>query len=135
MLLRLRALGLVSLYVGVRVGDVYERTLEVDGREAHTWGWNYRTLEGHVEMGQMAWEVWKWLATGEVEFRVHAISRDAHISNLVIRLGYRLVRSHERRLFLDSTGRRMRTFVQVALDEDAAAEPVRRAADELTARP
>ena len=51
----------------------------------------------------MAWEVWKWLATGEVEFRVHAISRDAHIPNLVIRLGYRLVRGHERRLFLDST--------------------------------
>ncbi len=134
MLLRLRALGLVSLYVGVRVGDVYERTLEVGGREVHTWGWNYRTLEGHVEMGQMAWEVWKWLATGEVEFRVHAISRDAHIPNLVIRLGYRLVRGHERRLFLNSTSRRMRTFVQVALDEDAAAEPVRRAADELTAR-
>ena len=101
MLLRLRALGLVSLYVGVRVGDVYERTLEVGGREVHTWGWNYRTLEGHVEMGQMAWEVWKWLATGEVEFRVHAISRDAHIPNLVIRLGYRLVRGHERRLFLE----------------------------------
>jgi uncharacterized protein (UPF0548 family) len=134
MLLRLRALGLVSLYVGVRVGDVYERTLDVDGREAHTWGWNYRTLGGHVEMGQMAWEVWKWLATGEVEFRVHAISRDAHISNLVLRLGYRLVRRHERRLFLDSTSRRMRTFVQVALAEEAAAEPIRRAADTITAR-
>ena len=134
MLLKLRALGLVSLYVGVRVGDVYERTLEVGGREAHIWGWNYRTLEGHVEMGQMSWEVWKWLATGEVEFRVHAISRDAHIPNLVIRLGYRLVRSHERRLFLDSTRRRMRTFVQVALDEDVGAQPIHRAADELTAR-
>lgn len=134
MLLRLQAVGLVSVYVGVRVGDVYERMLEVGGREAYVWGWNYRTLEGHVEMGQMAWEVWKWVATGEVEFRVHSISREAHIPNLVIRLGYRLVRGHERRMFLDGVRRRMRTFVQVGLEEDAAAEPIRRAADALTAR-
>jgi uncharacterized protein (UPF0548 family) len=134
MLLKLQALGLVSVYVGVRVGDVYEYTREVDGREARVWGWNYRTLEGHVEMGQMAWEVWKWLATGEVEFHVHSISRDARIPNLVIRLGYRIVRTHERQMFLESTRRRMRTFVEVALDEAAAAEPIRRAAEELTAR-
>ena len=73
MLLKLQALGLVSMYVGVRVGDVYECTRELDGRQVRVWGWNYRTLEGHVEMGQMAWEVWKWLDTGEVEFRVHSI--------------------------------------------------------------
>ena len=134
MLLRLQALGLVSVYVGVRVGEVYERTQELDGREVRVWGWNYRTLEGHVEMGQMAWEVWKWLDTGEVEFRVHSTARDAHISNPVIRLGYRLVRGRERRIFLESTRRRMRTFVELGLDGERADEPIRRAADELTAR-
>ncbi len=135
MLLKLQALGLVSVYVGVRVGDVYECTRELDGREVRVWGWNYQTLEGHVEMGQMAWEVWKWLDTGEVEFRVHSIARDAHIRNLAIRLGYRLVRSHERQMFLDSTRRRMRTFVQLGLDEDGGAvATIGRAAGELTAR-
>jgi len=135
MLLKLQALGLVSVYVGVRVGDVYECTRELDGREVRVWGWNYRTLEGHVEMGQMAWEVWKWLDTGEVEFRVHSIARDAHIRNLVIRLGYRLVRSHERQMFLDSTRRRMRTFVQLGLDADGGAvATIGRVAGELTAR-
>ena len=134
MLLKLQALGVVSVYVGVRVGEVYERTREVGGDSVHIWGWNYRTLEGHVEMGQMAWEVWKWLGTGVVEFRVHSIARDAEIPNLVIRLGYRLVRSHERQMFLDSTRQRIRTFVQLGLDEEWAAEPILRAADELTAR-
>src|SRR5690348_6463946 len=48
MLLRLQALGLVRLFVGVRVGDVYEHTRQLGSRTAQIWGWNYRTLQGHV---------------------------------------------------------------------------------------
>ena len=67
------------------------------------WGWNYRTLDGHVEMGQMDWEVWKWLETGAVEFRVHAVSRAAPIPNPIVRLGFHLLRGRERDAFLQST--------------------------------
>ena len=35
----------------------------VDGRPVRVWGWPYRTLEGHIEQGEMSWEVWKWLDT------------------------------------------------------------------------
>jgi uncharacterized protein (UPF0548 family) len=134
MLLKLQALGLVHLFVGVRVGEVYEGTPEVQGRQARIWGWNYRTLEGHVEMGQMDWEVWKWLDTGEVEFRIHSVSRRAAIANPLVRIGFDLLRGRERQAFLQSTQRRMRTFVGVALEQQCRPEAIREAAAKLTAR-
>ncbi len=133
MLLRLRALGRVDIHVGVRVGEVIDETRRREGRSVRVWGWNYRTLEGHVEMGEMAWEVWKWLDTGAVEFRVHAVSRRAPIRNPIVWLGFRLFGPHERRVFLQSTNRRMLRFTELALEQDGS-EPIRRAAAELTAR-
>jgi uncharacterized protein (UPF0548 family) len=134
MLLKLRALGLVHLFAGVRVGDVYEQTREFDGRRAHVWGWNYRTLAGHVEMGQMDWEVWKWIGDGRVEFRVHAVSRPASIPNPIVWIGFHLLRRRERRAFLHSTKERMRTFTQLVLEREGADRRVREAAARLTAR-
>ena len=134
MLLRLRALGRVDIYVGVRVGEVFDETRSVGSRSVRVWGWNYRTLEGHVEMGQMAWEVWKWLDSGEVEFHVHAVSRRAPIRNPIVWLGFRLFGGHERRVFLQSTNRRMVRFTELGLDPEAGEEPIRQAAGELTAR-
>jgi uncharacterized protein (UPF0548 family) len=86
--LRLRRLRFV---VGVRVGAAYDERRDVDGRAVRVGGWNYRTLEGHLEMGQLAWEVWKWEDTGAVEFHIHAFSRPAPTDDLVVGLGYRLV--------------------------------------------
>jgi uncharacterized protein (UPF0548 family) len=135
MLLKLQALGLAHLFVGVRVGEIYELTRELGGRSARIWGWNYRTLEGHVEMGQMDWQVWKWLDDGRVEFRVHAVSRAARIPNPIVRLGFHLLRRHERRAFLDSTKQRMRTFTGLALAHGDADPRIRSASAALTARP
>src|SRR4051794_10170382 len=129
MVLELRALGVLRLFAGVRVVDVYERD---DGGE-HVWGWSYATLEGHVERGQMDWEVAKALATGAVEFRVHALSRAAHIANPFVRVGFHLLRRRERDAFLESTRRRMRTLSDLALDRGPG--EVRDAAADLTARP
>jgi uncharacterized protein (UPF0548 family) len=135
MLLKLQALAIAHIYVGVRVGDVYEEVREVGGERACVWGWNYRTLEGHVEMGQMDWEVWKWLRDGRVDFRVHAVSRPAHVRNPIVRLGFSVLREHERRAFLDSTKRRMLTFTRLALVREDAGDSIRDAAASLTARP
>jgi len=134
MLLELRALGLVSVYVGVRVCEVWDGYEESDGRRARMFGWAYRTLQGHVEQGQMGWQVWKWLDTGEVEFRAHAVSRTAPIANPVIWLGFHLLKRYERGLYLNSTDRRMRELTARALHEDSPAEAVRRGSPELTAR-
>jgi uncharacterized protein (UPF0548 family) len=135
MLLKLQALGIAHVYVGVRVGDVYEQVRELEGERVCVWGWNYRTLEGHLEMGQMDWEVWKWLRDGRVEFRVHAVARVARIGNPILRLGFYLLRERERRAFLDSTRRRMLSFTELALTRDRGGESIRDAAANLTARP
>ena len=134
MLLKLQALGVAWLFVGVRVGEVYDETRSTRSGEARVWGWNYRTLDGHVEMGQMDWEVWKWLENGAVEFRVHAVSRPAPIANPIVRIGFHLVRRRERDTFLESTKLRMRTFTELALEDRDTSQPLRSAAARLTAR-
>jgi uncharacterized protein (UPF0548 family) len=90
MLLELRWHGL-RLYAGVRVGGVTDETRDVDGRPVRVWGWDYRTLRGHVEMGRLDYEVWKWLDTGEVQFRIHAYSKPARDVGPILRLGFRIV--------------------------------------------
>ena len=134
MLLELRALGLLHVYVGVRVGEVYDQVRQVDGRQVRVSGWYYRTLEGHVEQGQMDWEVWKCLDSGEVEFHVYSVSRPASIANPIIQIGFWLLRGHERALFLDSTNRRMRKFTELGLDRDQRGERIQQASHGLTAR-
>jgi uncharacterized protein (UPF0548 family) len=134
MLLELRALGLVSVYVGVRVSEVCDDHRERDGRRARVFGWAYRTLEGHVEQGEMGWQVWKWLDTGEVEFHARAVSRTAPISNPVIWIGFHVLKRYERRLYLGSTDRRMCELTARALRESSPADAIRRASPELTAR-
>jgi uncharacterized protein (UPF0548 family) len=89
MLLEVRFYGLRFLF-GCRVGGLVDAIRDVQGRRVRVWGWNYRTLQGHLEMGQMDYEVWKWLDNGDVEFRIHVLSRAARIPNPVIRLGFRL---------------------------------------------
>jgi len=134
MVLELRAVSLVTVHVGVRVVDVYDELRELDGRRVRVFGWAYRTLKGHVEQGQMDWMVWKWHDTGAVEFRVYAVSRPAPDPNPVIRLGFLLLRGHERRVFLDSTDRRMRELTALAVGPGSSADAVRDASPELTAR-
>lgn len=134
MLLELRALNLFTVHVGVRVVEVYDEERTRDGRTAHVFGWAYRTLEGHVERGEMHWEVWKWADSGEVVFHVHAVSRTATIRNPFVRIGFWALRGHERALFLDSTNRRMEQLTQRALARDSAGDAVRESSPELTAR-
>jgi uncharacterized protein (UPF0548 family) len=134
MLLELRALGLFKVRVGVRVCEVFDDTRIVDGREARVAGWSYRTLQGHVEQGQMDWEVWKWLDTGEVDFRVHSVSRSASIRNPFVAVGFWLLKAHERRLFLDSTARRMLSFTELGLNSEGRGQRIRAASGGLTAR-
>ncbi len=136
MLLELRTLWVARFYVGVRVAAVYDETRTMDGRSARVFGWGYQTLEGHLESGRMDWQVWKWLDSGEVEFRIHAVSHPAHIPNPIVRLGFMLLRGHERQAFLQSTEHRMRTLTELALQQrgvEGSADRLRHASAELTA--
>jgi uncharacterized protein (UPF0548 family) len=97
LLLEGRFYGLRFL-MGLRVGTVTDTATQVDGQQVRVWGWNYQTLQGHLEMGQMDYEVWKWTDTGAVELRIDAFSKPAEIRNPIVRLGFRLFgRSMQRR--------------------------------------
>jgi uncharacterized protein (UPF0548 family) len=133
MLLELRFRGLLRFDAGTRVTAVYEEDRERDGRWGRVWGWAYRTLEGHLEQGQMDWQVWKWRDSGEVEFRIYSYSRPAPDPNLLIRFGFLLFGRREQVAFQRSTLTRMQRLTRAALQGEGA-EPVRREAEAATAR-
>jgi uncharacterized protein (UPF0548 family) len=122
MLLEGRFLGL-RFYFGCRVGGVNDELRDVDGHPVKVWGWNYRTLQGHLEMGQMDYEVWKWLDSGSVEFRIHVVSKAAHIPNPVMRLGFRLFGRTVQRRFARHACERMARLTSAALERGAAPAP------------
>ena len=115
MLLRIRFRG-VPIKVGVRVGEVYEERRDVDDRPACVFGWSYATLEGHFEQGRMHYEVWKWLDTGDVAFRVHAFSKAADSGPRLLRLGFRLVGRNNQLRFYRQTCRRARRLTEAELE-------------------
>ena len=132
MLLIGRFLGL-RFHLGVRVGGVVDEQREVDGRQVRIWGWDYKTLQGHLEAGQMDYEVWKWLDTGTVEFRIRRFVRTGVIPNPIVRLGWRVFGRPMQELFVHRARRRMVAFVRDELGDGTGKTPAR-AADEVTAQ-
>jgi hypothetical protein len=101
----------LRFHFGVRVGGVTDTVKTVEGRPVRVWGWNYRTLQGHLEMGQMDYQAWKWLDTGTVEFRIHVVSRAARIPNPLIRLGFALFGRRMQKKFARRALARMHSLV------------------------
>jgi uncharacterized membrane protein/uncharacterized protein (UPF0548 family) len=137
MLLEGRFLGL-RFYFGCRVGGVNDEIRVVDARQVQVWGWNYRTLQGHLEMGQMDYEVWKWHDSGEVEFRIHVVAKPAHIPDPVIRFGFRVFGRAMQRRFARHACRRMAQLTTAALDRgprDDAEQPTPSRSGQLTVAP
>jgi uncharacterized protein (UPF0548 family) len=110
MLLEVRFWGLRFRF-GVRVSGVIDDLRRVEGRDMRVWGWSYATLQGHLETGQMDYEVAKWLDSGEVEFRIHVVSRSSRIGNPIIRLGFRLFGRREQVRFAKRACARMACLV------------------------
>jgi uncharacterized protein (UPF0548 family) len=106
MLLEIR-FGPIRLHAGCRIGDVTDEERTEDGRPVRIWGWAYQTLEGHIEQGQMNWEVWKWTDTGDVQFRIHSYSRNARARNWFVNTGFRVFGQWQRRLYLTHACKRM----------------------------
>jgi uncharacterized protein (UPF0548 family) len=88
--------------MGVRIGGVVDEETEREGRAVHRYAWHYRTLEGHLEEGQMDYELLKWHDTGEVELRILARSRRARRLNPVVRLGFEVFGRRQQLRFYDA---------------------------------
>jgi uncharacterized protein (UPF0548 family) len=134
MLLEVRFYGL-RFHVGVRVGGMRDEMRDVAGRQVRVWGWTYSTLEGHLEMGQMDYETWKWLDSGQVEFRVQAFSRAARRRNPLVRLGFRLFGRRQQLKFYRRACARMVRLTEAELERGSGGDPVPRVADRLTVQP
>ena len=111
MLLEGRFLGLRFL-LGVRVVATIDEQTTLEGRPARVWGWSYATLEGHLEMGRMDYLVVKFTDSGEVEFRMHAVSRVARIRNPLVRFGFGVFGRGLQRRFARTAAERMRRLVE-----------------------
>ncbi|WP_308259395.1 DUF1990 family protein [Pseudonocardia sp. H11422] len=111
MLLEGRYLAL-RFYLGVRVTDVVDAEHANPGGRERVWGWTYRTLQGHLEQGELSYEVVKDLETGAVTFWIHAYSRRGPIPNPIIRLGFRLFGRDTQLRFYRRVGRRMHRLVK-----------------------
>jgi uncharacterized protein (UPF0548 family) len=111
----------LRFHVGVRVTDVYDERREVGGRHADVSGWTYATLQGHLERGSMAWEVWKWHDSGAVEFRIHARSRRARGGNPLVALGFAIFGRREQLRFFEAACARMAALTAQALAAPVAA--------------
>jgi uncharacterized protein (UPF0548 family) len=125
MLLQVRFAGVLRFYVGVRIGGDYDETRTIDGREVRVFGWDYSTLEGHFEQGRLHYEVWKWLDTGVVEFRLRAYSKMAGSGPLALRLGYRIFGRSRQLAFYRQAARRVAglTSTQLELQRDVSPAP------------
>jgi len=102
MLLVARFLGL-DFRLGVRVFEVIDERRTEEDRPVEVWGWGYRTLAGHLERGQMSYEVRKWIDSGAVEFRIAAVSHRAYVANPLVRIGFALLGRREQTKFYGHT--------------------------------
>jgi uncharacterized protein (UPF0548 family) len=119
MLLRIR-FAVLRFGVGVRIGESYDMERELDGRPVRIYGWYYDTLEGHFESGRMHYEVRKWLDSGDVEFRLHAVSQPARNGPWVLRTGFRLVGRVSQLQFYRRVCRRARRLTEAQLETERA---------------
>lgn len=133
MLLEVRYL-FVRLRIGVRVGKLVDERRDVGGRSVVVWGAGYGTLRGHLERGWIDYELWKWTDTGEVEFRIRAVSHPAEIRNPVLRIGFGVVGRRQQIRFARRCGERMERLVSQGLRGDLGA-PRPPTADGIRASP
>ena len=82
----------------------------------------------------MDYQVWKRMASGEVEFRIHAVSQLARIRNPLLNLGFRLVGRREQVQFARRSAARMEELVRRRV-HGGESEPTPGATAEVTASP
>ncbi|HEX8330839.1 MAG TPA: DUF1990 domain-containing protein [Hymenobacter sp.] len=113
-----------KFYFGVRVSGVTdEEARDTPKGPERVWGYGYRTLEGHFERGQIDFTVHKNLASGEVHFKIHAVSQSGRIRNPFYRVGFKLFGRSLQRKFARESLRRMKELVAAALASEALPAP------------
>lgn len=118
MLLRARFL-VFTFWFGVRIGKVVDEVRDTDEGPVHVYGYDYATLEGHFERGQITFQVQKNEATGAVSFVIDAFSKPDRIRNPFYRIGFKLFGRRLQVRFSESACERMQRFVRQELEARA----------------
>lgn len=97
--------------MGVRVGGVVDDEETRGERRLRVFSWYYRTLDGHLEQGQMDYRLQKDQTSGEVEASIAAYSRPSERRNPLVRLGLTVVGRRLQLDFYDDCLRRLQRIV------------------------
>ena len=95
-----------------RIARVIDEICETDAGSAQVFGCSYQTLESHFEQGELTTEIWRYTATNEVYFRMHAYSRVGQISNPIYRWTFPIALRFMRPYFVWRSLRRMKKLVK-----------------------
>jgi hypothetical protein len=125
MLLRARFIGF-TFWFGVRVGREIDEVRDTSTGPVHVYGYDYATLEGHFERGQITFEIRKEAATGHVRFHIDAFSKSDRIRNPFYRIGFKLFGRRLQLRFARSALERMQRFVkqELAARAEGSAPPL-----------
>ncbi len=96
---------------GVRVTAVVdeERTNSL-GELENIWGYSYRTLAGHFEIGEIHFQICKNQSSGEVRFSIDAHSKPDRIPNFFFRTGFKIFGRGLQKYFAHSSIRRLQNL-------------------------
>jgi hypothetical protein len=114
---------------GVRVTAVIDevRTNET-GERVKVWGYSYRTLKGHFEIGEIRFEVSKNLQSGEVAFDINAYSKPDRIPNIFYRTGFRIFSRPLQKYFASSSIKRLQAMAGKAMEKQTAQQAAKETA-------
>lgn len=99
----------------VRVSRVIDDSRTGPHGVERVWGYSYQTLAGHLERGEITFEIIKSISTGAVRFRIHSFSQTGHIPNILHRIGFRIVGRHLQEKFARESLENMQLLVARAL--------------------
>ncbi len=111
MLLKARFL-FFRFWFAVRLTDIRDDIVEGDEGPTRVWGYGYRTLDGHFEMGEILFTVRKTLSSGAVSFHIDAVSKPDRIRNPFYRIGFKLFGRSLQKRFARTSLERMQRFVR-----------------------
>jgi uncharacterized protein (UPF0548 family) len=100
---------------GVRVSQVIDEEIITDSSEPMTrFGYAYRTLKDHWEIGEITFVISKNQSTGQIRFTIDAYSKPDRIQNWLYRIGFKVF---GRRLQRQFAKRSMLRMIQLVRNE------------------
>ena len=102
----------LKFHWGGRIARVIDEMRETDEGSAQVFGCSYQTLASHFEQGELTAEIWKYTATDEIYFRMHAYSRVGQIPNPIYRWSFPVALRFIRPYFVWRSLQRMKKLVK-----------------------